>query len=110
VRRIPQILVDFKPSYKASRFIAFGNVRYVGERFVDDANVATLPDYVELHAGVSYQLPRVTLALNAANLTNTIGLTEGNPRVGQVIGTKQDIYMARPILGRAMTFAVAYSF
>jgi outer membrane receptor protein involved in Fe transport len=110
VRRIPQVLADFKPFVKISGARLFGNLRYVGARFVDDANEVTLPAYTELHAGASYTFPRVTLSLNAANLFNTIGLTEGNPRIGQVVGVKQDIYLARPILGRTFTFAAAYSF
>jgi outer membrane receptor protein involved in Fe transport len=110
VRRIPRVIIDFKPSYKASQFTLFGNMRYVGRRFVDDANEVTLPAFTELHAGAAYKFPRVALALNVANLTNTIGLTEGNPRVGQVVGERRDIYMARPILGRSVVFSVAYSF
>jgi outer membrane receptor protein involved in Fe transport len=110
VRRIPQVLADFKPFVKMADLRLFGNLRHVGARFADDANEVTLPAYTELHAGASYTFPRVTLSLNAANLTNTIGLTEGNPRVGQVVGVKQDIYLARPILGRSFTFAATYSF
>jgi outer membrane receptor protein involved in Fe transport len=110
VRRIPPLLVDFKPFVKISGLRMFGNLRYVDARFADDANEVTLPAYAELHAGASYNFPRVTLSLNAANLTNTIGLTEGNPRFGQVVGVKQDIYLARPILGRSAVFSAAYSF
>jgi hypothetical protein len=110
VRRIPAMLLDFRPSYELAGFRVYGNLRYIGERFVDDANEVTLPDYTELYAGVSRQLARLNFSLNAANLFNTVGLTEGNPRFGQVIGVRQDIYMARPILGRTLTFAATYSF
>jgi outer membrane receptor protein involved in Fe transport len=110
VRRIPAILLDFRPSYELAGFRIYGNLRYIGERFVDDANEVTLPDYAELYAGVSRQLARLNFSLNAANLCNTVGLTEGNPRLGQVVGVKQDIYLARPILGRSVTLSMAYSF
>jgi len=110
VRRIPQVLADFRPFFKMADLRLFGNLRYVGARFADDANEVALPAYAELHAGVSYSFPRVTFSLNAANLTNTIGLTEGNPRIGQVVGVKQDIYLARPILGRSAVFSAGYSF
>jgi len=110
VRRIPQVFADFRPFVKLAGARVFGNLRYVGARFVDDANEVTLPAYAELNAGASYSFPHVTLALNAANLTNAIGLTEGNPRFGQVVGVRQNIYLARPILGRSFAFATTYSF
>lgn len=110
VRRIPQVLADFRPFFKIADLRVFGNVRYVGARFADDANEVELPAYTELHAGASYSLSHVTFSLNAANLTNSIGLTEGNPRIGQVVGVKQDIYLARPILGRSVVFSAGYSF
>lgn len=110
VRRIPQVFAEFKPYFKRAGAQVFANVRYVGARFADDANEVTLPAFAELHAGAAYSFPRLTLSLHAANLTNALGLTEGNPRIGQVIGVRQNIYLARPILGRALTFATAYSF
>lgn len=110
VRRIPQVLVDFRPFFKMAGLRLFSNLHYVGARFADDANEVPLPDYLEMNAGASYSFPRLTLSLHAANLTNTIGLTEGNPRVGQVVGVKQDIYLARPILGRSVVVSASYAF
>lgn len=110
VRRIPQVLAEIKPYFKRAGIQFTVNLRYVGARFADDANEVVLPAYAELHAGAAYSFPRLTLSLHAANLTNAVGLTEGNPRIGQVIGVRQNIYLARPILGRAITFATTYSF
>lgn len=110
VRRIPTVMVDFRASYEIAGCKFYGSMRYIGERFVDDANEVLLPDFAEVYAGISRQFSRFTFALNAANVFNTVGLTEGNPRFGQVIGVRQNIYLARPILGRTLTFATTYAF
>lgn len=110
VRRIPQILVDITAGYGWNGFRFLLNPRFVGRRFADEANTVILPAYSELHAGITYRFSNVTLSLHGQNLLNTVGLTEGNPRLGQIVGSSQPIYMARPILGRSFTFSAAYSF
>jgi outer membrane receptor protein involved in Fe transport len=62
------------------------------------------------NAGVSIDVRNVTVQATGNNLTNTIGLTEGNPRVGQVVGVERDIFMARPILGRSGRASLTYRF
>ncbi|NIV71993.1 MAG: TonB-dependent receptor [Calditrichae bacterium] len=110
VRRIPKFFFDIRPSYTYDVFTFYGGYRFFGERFVDDANNVELPAWGAVSAGVSARLGNFTLAVNGHNLTNTIGLTEGNPRVGQVVGVEQDIYMARPILGRSFRGSLTYNF
>jgi iron complex outermembrane recepter protein len=48
--------------------------------------------------------------LMGSNLTNEIGLTEGNPRTDLLIGqgTSNAIY-GRPIFGRAFRMSLSYS-
>jgi hypothetical protein len=47
--------------------------------------------------------------LTGENLTNELGLTEGNARViGS--GTVDNFFLARPIFGRHVTLSVAYRF
>lgn len=102
VRRIPEVLLALRPSYRVGRFSIFGSWQYVDERFVDDANTITLPEYDVVDVGATYDLSRaLTLDLRVTNVGNTVGLTEGNPRTGQIVGVQEDIFMARPILGRA---------
>ena len=110
VRRIPRYVLDFKPSYMAGPVTVFGTLQAYDERFVDDANNVTLPSYVLLGAGAAYDFQQFRVQITGSNLTNTIGLTEGNPRVGQVVGSEQDIYMARPVLGRQARLSVTYRF
>jgi outer membrane receptor protein involved in Fe transport len=110
VRRIPRYIVEFRPSYTIGPARLFGAVRYMDERFSDDANNVTLPDYWVFNAGASVNVRNVTVRATGNNLANTIGLTEGNPRVGQVVGVERDIFMARPILGRSGQLSIAYTF
>jgi hypothetical protein len=110
VRRIPRYIVEFRPSYALGPARLFGAVQYMDERFSDDANNVTLPDYWVFNAGVSIDVRNVTVQATGNNLTNTIGLTEGNPRVGQVVGVERDIFMARPILGRSGRASLTYRF
>ena len=113
VRRIPAILIDLRPAYTFQQLKFFGNWQYIGRRFVDDANTAELPAYSIFNAGVIIKIFNKNMSLtgNVSNLTNIIGLTEGNPRVEQVLANRRDeIFMARPILGRSVTLTATYSF
>ena len=110
VRRIPKEIFNFRPSYTRGPWRVFASWFYGGKRFTDQANTADLPAYDKIDAGVVYSFPKVELQLTGTNLSNEIGLTEGNPRTGQLIGVQQDIYMARPILGRAWRLSAAYKF
>ena len=50
------------------------------------------------------------LRLSITNVTNTLGLTEGNPRVaGSGVGTG-NVAMARPLFERAIQLSAGYSF
>lgn len=110
VRRIPKVFFDIRPSYKIQNLTLYASLNYFGERFVDDANNNKLPAWTSMNAGARLSVGDFTITVNGANLTNTIGLTEGNPRAGQVIGAVKDIYMARPIMGRSFTSSLAYHF
>jgi len=115
IRRIPEIIFNGQGEYQ------FTEVRgtpkfwvdfwFISDRFVDDANNVELPGYTKFGAGFAYDVSeQVRFQVVGDNLFNTIGLTEGNPRTGQVVGAEQDIYMARPILGRNVRASVAYRF
>ena len=110
VRRIPRYVVTVRPQYDLGFVTAALGARFYDERFTDDANNTTLPSYFVLDGSLTSQQGPVTLKVAGTNLTNTIGLTEGNPRVGQVVGVEQDIYMARPILGRRFSASLTYTF
>ncbi len=113
VRRIPQIILDFKPVYIFNPFKFYGTWQYIGERFVDDANTAKLSAYSVFNFGFSWEWFErgMTLSGNIINLTNSIGLTEGNPRVEQIFANRNDqVFMARPVLGRSIVLSATYKF
>jgi len=110
VRRIPDAILNFRPTFQLGRFKTFLNWQHVGERYSDDANTVKLPAYDKIDLGVIFAQARTTYALHATNLFNEVGLTEANPRSGQVVGTESDVYLARPILGRAIRVSVGYRF
>lgn len=87
----------------------FATLQYTGDRFSDPENNQLLPRYYQLDAGISVDIDkRIKLQATANNLTNEIGLTEGNPRI---IGSQgSGPILARPILGRSFRFSAAYSF
>jgi iron complex outermembrane recepter protein len=87
----------------------YATVNYYGDRFSDPENKQLLPAFYTLDAGASVTvMDHLQLRVTGTNLTNKIGLTEGNPRI---IGSQgQGTILARPILGRAFVFSAAYSF
>lgn len=89
------------------------DIQHYGDRFSDAANSVSLPAYTMLNANVRYDLTsNISVYLNGTNLTNEIGLTEGNPRAGQFqsgdAGARY--YTARPELGRAFRASILYRF
>ena len=114
VTRIPKFILSATPSYETElpgnrSFAIFGTWRHLGDRFNDFANRNLLPDYSRFDAGVDFGIASdVTLQARVQNITNSIGLTEGNPRVGQILGAPSELRMARPILGRSFRFSLVY--
>ena len=113
--RVPRLSLRVTPSLNlfAGRLrIDTEFVRY-SERFADIANTQRLPSYALLNIDVNAKLAdRLTFALHATNVTNTLGLTEGNPRAGSFDagGMGTTYFLARPEFGRTLraTFSIAY--
>ena len=82
---------------------------YMGDRWSDVQNEQLLPRFVKLDGGATLDLSkRLRLELTADNLTNVIGLTEGNPRTVGAQGT--GAIFARPIPGRSIEISANYRF
>ncbi|HEY0299363.1 MAG TPA: TonB-dependent receptor, partial [Arachidicoccus sp.] len=109
VERIPKIFGTLRPSYTYKGFSVYVEGDYFGKKFADNANLITLPSFATLNAGVSYTIKNVRFAIDGSNLTNTVGLTEGNPRLGDGT-TVGDVYYARPIQGAFGQFSVMINF
>lgn len=113
VRRIPRVLLNIRPAWSFKPIKVFADWQYISKRFADDANTAVLPAYSMINAGFEVRLPITNMSISGsvANITNTIGLTEGNPRMEQVFANRKDgVFMARPILGRSIILSAIYEF
>ena len=113
VQRQPRWMWRVTPAYElpigSVRPSLFATLQYTGDRFSDPENNQLLPSFYQLDAGVSVDVnERLRLQVTGNNLTDEIGLTEGNPRIigGQGTGP----ILARPILGRSFRFSAAVSF
>jgi iron complex outermembrane recepter protein len=114
VQRQPKVQFRFTPSYRFDT--ALGSVKvyatysHVGERFADQENAQVLPRYHTIDAGLVAHLHNgIDVRLTGTNLTNEIGITEGNTRV---LGgaTTNGVFMGRPIFGRAAELSVGFAF
>jgi outer membrane receptor protein involved in Fe transport len=86
-------------------------VSHYGSRFANDENSIRLPSYTQLDAGVQYSLNESWSAqLNVDNLSNEVGLTEGNPRTDVGSSGIGQLYNARTLFGRSLMLAVHYNF
>nr|WP_232848669.1 TonB-dependent receptor [Bowmanella yangjiangensis] len=110
VTRTPALQLRVMPRYRWNDKEAYLVWSYVGERFSDVANDFALSAYQKLDVGVSWQfLPELKLSLSAKNLTNTLGLTEGNPR--DDLNQRDSAYFyARPIFGRHISLALDWRY
>ncbi|WP_267220956.1 TonB-dependent receptor [Dyella silvae] len=86
---------------------------YEGKRYVDTANSVVLPQYHTIGFSARYQAtPELSFFLYADNLNNSLGLTEGNPRAGELASADagKSVFIARPLLGRSFRASVMYRF
>jgi len=86
---------------------------YEGKRFSDTANSVVLPQYNTLSFSARYQVtPALSFFFYADNLNNSLGLTEGNPRSGELKSSDAGatVFIARPLLGRSFRASVMYRF
>ena len=97
----------------SDRLRAQMDVEYYSKRYADAANISKLPAYTVLNASVRFALTdQITLWAYGDNLTNAIGLTEGNPRAGELTSgqANDQLFIGRPIFGRNFRFAVDFAF
>jgi outer membrane receptor protein involved in Fe transport len=86
---------------------------YEGARFVDSANTVRLPSYTVLNFSARYQISQALSVFGYVdNINNSQGLTEGNPRAGELQSADAgaNTFLARPVIGRTVRAAVKYDF
>jgi len=114
LQRQPKLQFRFTPEYDMP--VPWGDLRafltwtHVGQRFSDIGNTQILPQYDTLDAGLITTVgTNFEVRLQGSNLTNTIGLTEGNARV-TTSGVVNGLEMARPIFGTEVNLQLRYKF
>jgi outer membrane receptor protein involved in Fe transport len=89
------------------------DVSYYGKRYSDVANDVVLPAYTTLDLYARYDATdRLSFNLYVDNVTNQIGLTQGNPRAGAIENDEAGdaTYLARSIFGRSVRGSVSFKF
>jgi outer membrane receptor protein involved in Fe transport len=115
VQRQPKLQFRFTPSYRFNTemgsFKVFATYTHIGERFNDVQNLQILPKFNTLDAGLVAHLDNgIDVRLTGRNLTNEIGITEGNTRVTTSGIGSNGVFLGRPIFGRSYELSVGFNF
>jgi iron complex outermembrane receptor protein len=112
--RTPKSLQTVELAYvmPASYGKAYVRYRYIGSTFQDIANQLQLPAYSTLAAGFIVNItPKLVLNVSGENLTNSIGMTEGNPRQGVFAqSVVNGTFYGRSIAGANALIGLQYTF
>lgn len=108
--RQPRFAAHVSPTYEfdaaGAKVSLFGTVSYEGSRYTDNTNAAKLPAFTTLALGLTARKNGIEFGVFGDNLTNSHGLTEGDPR--SALGSQ--VFNARPIFGRTVKFSLGYTF
>jgi outer membrane receptor protein involved in Fe transport len=110
--RLPKYQVRVTPS--DTQLFPWGTLteqityEYIGKRFQDDTELTPLPGYYDLGAGIDARVgEQWEFRLLGSNLTNQLGLTEGNARFGGNT-VQNNVGFGRSILGREINLTAKY--
>jgi iron complex outermembrane recepter protein len=113
IRRIPEVIGRLTPTwyFMDDRGRVYLTYSYVGKRYANDENTIVLPSYNKLDAGVMFDITEhFSVQVSGDNLTDEVGLTEGNPRTDVGAGGVGAVYMARPLFGRSFMGSATFKF
>jgi outer membrane receptor protein involved in Fe transport len=113
--RVPSASVRVVPGFNllGNRIRLQVPVEYEGKRYTDVANSQVLPGYTKVDIDAQVKVTdEISIFGVVDNLTNSLGLTEGNPRQGEIqsAAANQYIFLARPLLGRSFKISLRYKF
>jgi iron complex outermembrane recepter protein len=104
IRRIPKEHFRLTPTVRLvdDRLRVYLTYTRVGDRFSNDENTIELPSYSKLDGGAIFDINEMfSVQLTADNITNEVGLTEGNPRTDIGASGVGALFMARPLFERS---------
>ncbi|WP_375248274.1 TonB-dependent receptor [Sphingomonas sp.] len=113
--RIPTVSLRFVPGLNllGDRLRLQASWEYEGKRYVDTANSVRLPAYATVNLSARFNVSQaLSLYGYVDNLNNSLGLTEGNPRAGELQNgdAGANTFIARPLIGRNFRAALMYRF
>lgn len=113
--RVPEVIGRITPTVHFDAgpvpISVFATASHVGRRYVDALNTTKLPAYTVLDLGVTARLGGIDLQGTVSNVTNTMGVTEGNPRVDSLTGQgTTTVGFGRPIFGRIFRLVGTWNF
>ena len=112
-QRTPQNLLMVQPSYDLPHQLGTVYVRYkyIGKIYADSGDGLALPGYGILSLGGFVNItPKLTFNVSVDNVTNELGLTEGNPRQGNTQAVVNGFFYGRGIVGTNAVFSLTYRF
>ncbi|HET7931079.1 MAG TPA: TonB-dependent receptor plug domain-containing protein [Rhodanobacteraceae bacterium] len=115
LQRQPKVRYMFTPMYKLptswGSITAWVTYTHVGQHYQDISALQPLGTYQTLDGGIVADVGQNwQFSLLGTNLTNELGLTEGNSRKFGVNTGIGGVIMARPLFGREVNFQVKYKF
>lgn len=113
--RVPKLALRAVPGVNLfdGRLRAELEVEHYTKRYPDIANNQTLPSYTQLNINARSEVTEnIVLGLNIMNLTDELGLTEGNPRAGSFDAgdANSEYFLARPVFGRTVRASLSFRF
>jgi catecholate siderophore receptor len=113
--RVPHTSVRAVPGFNLfrNRLRLQSAIEYEGKRYTDVANSQVLPAYTKVDINAQVKITNEISVFGVVdNLTNSLGLTEGNPRQGEILSAEanQFYFLARPLLGRSFKISIRYKF
>jgi iron complex outermembrane recepter protein len=109
--RIPKYQFRVTPAYKFDygqvKYNLYGTFSAIGQRWSDLGNTEDLPAYQTVDAGLVADYQSFTFQVVGQNLTDSHGLTEGDPRT---LPGATSLAASRPIFGRSATASLTWHF
>ena len=114
LQRQPRLQFRITPQYTVpmswGAVTVFTTFTHVDQRYSNPGNQQILPAYDTVDAGIVGDIgSHFEVRVEGTNLTDTIGLTEGNARI-LTSGISNGFEMARPIFGREIRAQLKYIF
>jgi outer membrane receptor protein involved in Fe transport len=98
----PQVMYTITPEYDLPDHLGqiYMRYKYIGRIYADNGDQVPLPGYGVVSVGALYNVtPDTTLNVSVDNITNAVGLTEGNPRQGFTQSVTSGYFYGRGIVG-----------